>query len=120
MYYIEDHVEITDDDKRYGLYRSEPQNFDDTYIDTSKVGNIFKEFQREHGRCVSKVYIDTADGAKPIGWVFQKREEYEDSRPRYDDYNRRIKPKTFIREVWITLLDKHEVHVEREYHFLGT
>jgi hypothetical protein len=40
----------------------------------------------------------------PIGWVFQKEVEYEDSwRPRYDDYGKKLKPKTYTRHVWVTV-----------------
>lgn len=105
--FIEDHNAVEDDGKTYGLYRSDPQFFSDTYLSVDEdtpIGDIFRMFQREYGRCVSKVYIDTEDGVKAIGWVFQKREKYEDS------------DKTYIREVWITLLDKYETRVEREYH----
>jgi hypothetical protein len=44
------------------------------------VGELYRDMRREYGRCTGKVYIDTADGrAKAIGWVFVKREKYEDT-----------------------------------------
>jgi hypothetical protein len=59
---------------------------------TDDPGKLFRYCQKEFGRCVSRVYIDTADEeAAPVGWVFQKRVEY-------DDCN-----KTYLRETWVTL-----------------
>jgi len=61
---------------------------------TDNIGDLFRSLQRENGRCTGKVYVDTVDG-KPItvGWVFQKRMQYEDSQD------------TYLREVWVTLHD---------------
>ena len=66
-------------------------------------GDIFRASRSEFGRCVSKVYIDTEDGPKAIGWVFLKRDRYEDT------------DEPFLHETWITLLERHEVKVERDY-----
>lgn len=69
----------------------------ETYCDTP--GELFRACQREHGRCVSSVYADSADaasnGGKPrrIGWVFQKQARYEDS------------GEPFILETWVVLHD---------------
>jgi hypothetical protein len=47
---------------------------------TSDRGRLFRDAQKEHGRCTSKVYVDGPDGrAVPIGWVFEKRQQYEDT-----------------------------------------
>jgi hypothetical protein len=84
-------------------------------------GDLYRAAVREHGRCVSKVYIDKDGQRLAIGWVFVKRTEYEDSRPRYDDYGRRIKPETFLLETWVTL---HEapptVTRTPHYHVIAT
>lgn len=58
---------------------------------TDDKGRLFRELQKEYGKCMSKVYIDTDKGAKAIGWVFQKRMQYEDAK------------KYYTREVWVTL-----------------
>lgn len=59
---------------------------------------LFRECQRDYGRCVSAMYVALADGSgKPVGWVFQRRMEYEDS----GRYGR--KPEFYIREVWVEL-----------------
>lgn len=63
---------------------------------------LFKHCQKEHGRCISRVYIDTKDGkAKAIGWVFRKRDKYTDC------------DKTFIRETWVTLHKKEPKHIHK-------
>jgi hypothetical protein len=56
---------------------------------------LFRFAQKEWGRCVSKVYVDGADGkAIPCGWVFQRREKYDDARDN--------RPESFyVREVWV-------------------
>jgi len=60
---------------------------------TDDAGKLFKALQKEYGRCTSKVYVDTKEGTKTIGWVFQGRQRYEDSKEIY------------LREVWVT---RHE------------
>lgn len=61
----------------------------------------FQELQREHGRCVSKMYIDTTSGnTKEIGWVFTKREKYTDS------------PDTYLKQTWVSFLEV-ETHQRR-------
>lgn len=74
---------------------------------TDDKGKLFKSLQREYGRCVSRVYVDRADGPpKAIGWVFEKRMQYEDARTNgADSY--------YVREVWVTLYTGSEV-VERK------
>ncbi len=55
---------------------------------TDNRGELYRAMRREYGRCVSKVYIN--DG-QPVGWVFQKRQQYDDS------------PETFLLETWVTV-----------------
>jgi hypothetical protein len=77
---------------------------------TNDTGVLFREMQREYGRCVSRVYHDTDHGVEAIGWVFEKTMPYEDARdPKRD---------TYVRSVWVTLhapvtvveQRPHEVH----------
>jgi len=56
---------------------------------TDNLGRLFKAFQKEYGRCTSKMFIDGKNGAKHIGWVFEKRMQYDDTREFY------------TREVWV-------------------
>lgn len=84
----------------------------ETYTDN--VGRLFRDMQREYGRCTSKVYRDTENGVQQIGWVFQKRLRYEDARR---DWNGRYSEKDYyIREVWVTVHDAPDT-VTREPHF---
>lgn len=56
------------------------------------VAQVFKATQREYGKCVSKVYIDQPNQpAKHIGWCFEKKVKYTDSKEFY------------TQETWITL-----------------
>jgi hypothetical protein len=80
----------------------------ETYFDEDVTpGEIFRESQKEHGRCQSKVYIDTEDGVAQIGWVFVKRLEYDDS------------PETYLQETWITLLSEYDPRPRKTYLKLG-
>ncbi len=74
---------------------------------TNNIGDLFLSLQREYGRCTSKVYIDTSEGVKAIGWTFQKRQKYTDCN------------KTYLQETWITLHEeKPTVKTAHHYHFL--
>jgi hypothetical protein len=61
----------------------------DTAFD--EIGELYRQCVKMHGRCVGKVYIDRDDKVKAVGWVFQKRTQYEDSRD------------TFLLETWVTV-----------------
>lgn len=57
---------------------------------TKHIGQLFKSLQKEFGRCISKVYVDDADGyTRHKGWCFQKRGQYTDSKEWY------------LHEVWV-------------------
>jgi len=61
---------------------------------TDDVGRLFRACQREYGQCTGSVYIDGKNGqVHRIGWVFRKRDTYTNS------------PDTYLREVWVTLLE---------------
>lgn len=75
---------------------------------TDDAGKLFRTLQREYGKCIGSVYVD-GEGGKPqkIGWVFQKRAKYEDTKESY------------LQEVWITLhTAKDTVTREEHYHIL--
>ncbi len=80
---------------------------------TDNVGRLFRDFQREYGRCEGRVYIDTPAGVQSIGWIFAKRMRYEDAqRGDPDAY--------YTREVWVSLLDTYEPQPPRiVYHNTG-
>jgi hypothetical protein len=62
---------------------------------TNDRGELYRSCQKEYGRCVSKMYRDHKDGrTEEIGWVFQGRDRYQDSR------------KTYLREVWVEVIEQ--------------
>jgi hypothetical protein len=71
-------------------------------------GKLFRGMQKEHGRCVGKVYVDKKSGdegeliARQIGWVFQKLENYQDSNEK------------FLRETWVTI---HREPAQKVIHY---
>lgn len=75
---------------------------------TDNIGRLFRDMQKEYGRCTGAVYVDRPNGAaRKIGWVFQKNMTYEGARdPR----------ETYTREVWVTLHDAPDT-VERTTHY---
>jgi hypothetical protein len=74
-------------DMRYDHSGLEPTDFEE-----EEAGKLYHALRREYGRCVSKVYMTTrTEEAVPIGWVFQKKEEYTDTNRKY------------LRETWVTV-----------------
>jgi hypothetical protein len=71
---------------------------------TDDRGELYRALRAEYGRCTGKVYIDTDNGVRAIGWVFVKRARYEDS------------PETYLREVWATVHRAADT-VTREVHY---
>jgi hypothetical protein len=92
-------------DTQYSLYVCEGYYVNETRVDVNrhcqlgnsgifrtpfaKVGDLYRDMQKEHGRCTGKMYVDR--GGKPVwvGWVFQKRDKYTDSK------------KSFLLETWV-------------------
>lgn len=64
---------------------------EDSIIDTR--GDLYRFGLREYGRCTGKVYVDTPDGPRHCGYVFEGRDRYQDTGELY------------LREVWITVDD---------------
>lgn len=78
---------------------------------TDNIGELYRTYQKEYGRCVSKVYVDPPGGGQPIavGWVFQGRDKYQDD-----------PTDSYLREVWITLHEERPtVTTEHHYHEIG-
>lgn len=70
------------------------------------VGELFRDMQQEFGRCIGKMYRDLADGGViQVGWVFQKRMTYEDSRRPYTERD------FYTREVWVEVFSEYEREV---------
>ncbi len=65
---------------------------------TSDRGRLFRSLQKEYGRCVSKQYCDDKAGrTHTTGWVFERREQYEDT----GRYGRPAQ--YYTREVWVSI-----------------
>lgn len=62
---------------------------------TDSKGQLYRSLVAEYGRCMGKVYVDRP-GAPPlaIGWVFNKRMQYDDCR------------ETYLREVWVEISEQ--------------
>jgi len=71
---------------------------------TSDKEVLFKSLQKEHGRCVSKVCVDTPKKVKVIGWVFQKKRKYPDC------------DREYLCEVWVTIHSQPPT-IKRVYHY---
>lgn len=72
----------------------------ETYTDD--LGRLFRDMQREYGRCVSSMYVDKRDGRTvQTGWVFSKRMQYEDC------------DETYTREVWVEVFAAEPERFER-------
>ena len=75
---------------------------------TDNIGRLFLNYQREYGRCISKVYIDQGNESLPIGWVFEKQVKYEDCNEFY------------LQHTWITLHNSKPIkHYSYDYKFIG-
>ncbi len=71
------------------------------YISYRGNRTLFSTLQKEHGKCVGKMYVDLSNGmTRHIGWVFQKRRAYEtrwNQREGADGY--------YIAETWVEFKD---------------
>lgn len=72
---------------------------------TDDTGKLFRHLQKEHGKCISAVYLDVEGKTRRIGWVFQKLVQYDDARNN--------KPESFfLQEVWVELHESKPTLVE--------
>ena len=80
---------------------------------TDDVNRLFKAMQKEYGRCTGKVYIDEGNPtqARAIGWVFEKRMEYEDAHHHWPKEKR-----FYLQQVWVTLYEKADT-ITRKHHY---
>lgn len=99
------HLEISmvNATEHYRIYDDVLNVADVCYQDNPTTGEIFAEMRSQYGRCTSKVYIDTDDGPRAIGWVFQKRAKYDDSE------------ETYLQETWISCLSNYDPRPRKEY-----
>lgn len=77
---------------------------------TDDIKQLFCQAQREYGRCISKVYVDgsTVGDVRAVGWVFEKKLQYENSQDLY------------TQEVWCVLFQTLDIVTrKRRYHYLS-
>ena len=64
-------------------------------LEDATLGEIYKFCQKEFGQCQGSMYVDRkAGGAMRIGWVFQKKDRYEDTH------------QPFLHSTWVEVLQK--------------
>lgn len=107
--YVQEMSTVEYDDGR--AYRIGESDVYEAYTDDRR--RLFRDMQREYGRCTGKVYIDTPDKqAMAIGWVFAKRRPFE-----RDDGS-------YLASTWVTLHSQpptrttafHYVDIEAKQH----
>ncbi len=69
-------------------------------LDRQDRRGLFRRLSREFGRCVSKVYVGAGT---PVGWVFEKKVQYEDAKDSND---------TYIMETWVTISEERHVALD--------
>jgi hypothetical protein len=78
----------------------------ETGYERDELGDLFRAIRRKYGRCVGRVYVDLDDApATPVGWVFVKRQRYEDVN------------ETFLMETWVTVHEAPDT-VTRTPHYV--
>jgi hypothetical protein len=68
-------------------------------------GELFRAFQREYGRCTGSVFVDKDGTSRRVGWVFQKRARYTDTKESY------------LMETWVTLHTREPVTTVEHFPF---
>ena len=92
----ESHVQIVEENGDEYHYNTGDTGWYETWYTTDdKPGKIFRHLQKQHGRCISKMYRETSMGDLHVGWVFQKRREYSDS---FD---------TYLHETWVEIAPRY-------------
>lgn len=76
-----------------GDYQYGESDIYETFTDNK--GQLFRSLVKEYGRCTGKVHLERNDGQTlTIGWVFEKRAKYSDSK------------ETYIQQTWITVFKR--------------
>ena len=83
LYMQERHVDATE-----GSWMGDSDVYETNFTDR---GDMYRAMVKEYGRCIGKVYLDTDDGSKEIGWMFVKRDHYEDT------------DEPFLHQTWVTV-----------------
>jgi hypothetical protein len=86
-------------DKGYRYGEAEPY---ETFTDNP--GELYRSLRKEYGRCTGNIFVDKEAGPQKVGWVFVKRVCYDDCKD------------TYLREVWVTVLDKPNTVTRTVHH----
>lgn len=68
-------------------------------------GELFRAMRKEYGRCVGRVHVYREGKTLDVGWIFLKRDRYDDSR------------ETFLRETWVTVHKAPPTRPPLEFHY---
>ena len=58
---------------------------------TNNLHVLYRSLQKDYGRCIGKLFRDCDDQTLVCGWVFEKREKYEDTE------------ETFLQHTWVNV-----------------
>ena len=94
-------VEETQVNETENHYTGDPVEYE-TFTDSR--GELFRAYLQDGWRCTSKVYIGDPPNERPIGWHFEKKSEYEDTR------------EPFMLGLWVTVLSE-KTTVTRTSHY---
>lgn len=103
LYVHEEFVNVDKNDRYSHTSLGESEVYE-TGMETA--GELYRAYNSEFGRCISKVYQHTDDGISAIGWVFLKRANYDDDGG-----------ETYLQETWVTVHTAPPT-VTTEYHYL--
>ena len=85
-------VSLTNETNGY-IFSEHVDKLDNNHVldENPTMGEIYRCYQKEYGRCMSRVFIDTPNGRKTVGWFFVSRQHYEDTN------------KPYLRGAWVTV-----------------
>ena len=73
---------------------------------TTNLKDLFNSLMREHGRCISSMFIDKkSGGTAKIGWVFEKLKVYEDTGEKY------------LQETWVEVHEKEPTRTIQNHYY---
>ena len=96
------HISETFVNATEGYQLGDGDEYETVYDDA---GELYRSLVREYGRA-RKMYQETGNGDRQVGWVFEKRAKYTDSN------------ETYLQETWVTVLDaKTDIQITRTPHY---
>jgi len=71
---------------------------------TDNIKELFKSLQKEYGKCISKIYIDTKTNPIAVGWIFEKKVKYTDC----EEY--------YLQDTWVSLHTKKTKTIHKHFY----